>query len=187
MAGFEYVGSDSGDTGARIRMYHRPATDAVNVAIGATCKLNGTAHTDGTAQVVVTAADSSVSVTGVVVGIKPDLANESLSSVGLAASTAGYLFVCDDPRALYEVEVTSGISLAVTDVGSNIGIDYVATSVSGVLYTANMGIDQATVATTATLPFQIVKLLKGKTTGTLGDRALVRLNASTVAPGATGV
>ena len=185
MSGFEYVGTDNGDDGQRVRLYSRPATDAPLIALGDTVKLNGTADADGTPQVVATAADSSVSVTGVVVGIVPDFTTEQLSIVGVPASTAANLLVCDDPRALYEVEAET--TLAITDVGSNIGIDYVATSVSGILYTSNSTIKTSTAATTATLPFQIVKLLKGATSGTLGDRALVRLNASTVAPGATGV
>jgi hypothetical protein len=185
MAGFEYVGTDSGDSGVRIRTYHRPSTDAVALALGDGVKINGTAHTDGTPQVVGVAADTQASITGIVVGFEPSYANESLSSVGLAASTAGYIRVMDDSRALFEVEASA--TLAVTDVGANIGFDYTATTVSGNLYTSNAKVDQGNIATTATYPFQIVKLLKGATSGTLGDRALVRLNASTVAPGATGV
>jgi len=183
-SGFEFVNSDDRSE-YRIRTYNRPATDAPLVAIGDAVKINGTASATGVPQVVAIAADTTTAITGIVVGIKPDLATESLSAVGVAASTAADLFVCDDPRALYEVECLT--TAAITDVGSNVAIDYVATSASGNIYTSNITIDPGTAATTATLPFQIVQLLKGKTSDTLGDRALVRLNASTVAPGATGV
>lgn len=185
MAGFKYVNTDSGDTGARVRLYNRPATDAPLIAIGDTVKLNGTASALGVPQVVAIAADTQASITGVVVGIVPALSTESLNAVGVAASTAADLLVCDDPRAMFECEASA--TLAITDVGSNIGIDWTATSASGNIYTSNTKLDQSNIATTATYPFQIVKLLKGATSGVLGDRALVRLNASTVAPGATGV
>ena len=179
MSGFEYQGSD-GRSELRVRTYNRPATDAPLVAVGDAVIINGTASATGVPQVVAIAADTSTKITGIVVGIKPDIANESLSAVGVPASTAADLFVCDDSRAMYEVECLT--TAAITDVGMNVAIDYVATSASGNIYTSNITIDPATAAVTATLPFQIVHLLEGKTSGTLGDRALVRLNASTVAP-----
>lgn len=184
MSGFEFVNSD-GRSEYRVRMYNRPATDAPLVALGDVVKINGTAAADGTPQVVAIAADTSTAITGVVVGIKPDFATEDFSSVGVPASTAADLYICDDPAALFEVECLT--TAAITDVGSNVAIDYVATSKSGNLYLSNLTIDPGTAATTATLPFQIVKLLEGKTSGTLGDRALVRINASTTMNGATGV
>jgi len=182
MSGFELARSSSPEL--TVRLYSSDAA-ARKISIGDAVKLTGTAAADGTPQVTTLAADTVASITGVVVGIVPDYTYENFSSTGVAVSTAANLLVCDDPRALYEIEASA--TLAITDVGSNIGIKYTATSSSGVLYTSNLKADQAAIATTATYPLQVVKLLKGATSGVLGDRALVRINASTVAPGATGV
>ena len=184
MSGFEYVATDGGDSGQRVRTYSRPATDAPLITIGDTVILNGTADADGTPQVVAIAADTSTAITGVVIGIEPDFTTEQLSIVGVPASTAAKLLVCDDPLATYIVDAET--TLSITDVGSNIGIDYVATSASGVIYTSNSKIKTSTAGTAATLPFQIIEL-REDADGVLGNRALVRINASTVAPGATGV
>jgi len=182
MSGFELARSSSPELVMR-----KYASDAAarKISIGDAVKITGTAAADGTPQVTTLAADTAGSITGVVVGVVPDYTYENFSSTGVAASTAADLIVCDDPRALYEIEATA--TFAITDVGSNVAIKYSATTSSGVLYTSNLKADKGDLATTATYPLQIVKLLKGATTGTLGDRVLVRINASTVAPGATGV
>jgi len=187
MSGFELARSSSPELVMR-----KYASDAAarKISIGDAVKLTGTAAADGTPQVTTLAADTAGSITGVVVGVVPDYTYENFSSTGVAASAAADLIVCDDPRALYEIECYG--TLAITDVGSNACIYYSATTSSGVLYTSNLKLDNTTgggsaLATTATLPLQVVKLLKGATSGVLGDRALVRINASTVAPGATGV
>ncbi len=184
MGGFSYVKSEF-ETGQRIRTYVRPASDAPKIAVGDVVVINGTASSTGIPQVVSIAADTATKITGVVCGFLPDYANESLSANGIPASTLATLYVCDDPRALFEVECSA--TLAVTDVGNNAAITYTATTSSGNNYTSNLTLKSTDLATTATYPLQIVKLLPGITSGVLGDRALVRLNATTIMPGATGV
>lgn len=184
MGGFSYVGTDGGDSGQRIRTYASDAA-ARKIAVGDPVLITGTASTDGTkATVTTTSGDVTTKLTGIVVGIAPDFATESLSSNGVAASTAANLLVCDDPFALFEVE--SDTTLAITDVGSNIGTLYSATTNVGNVYVSNIKLKAASVGTTAALPFQIVALRTGST-GTLGEKAIVRINESTLRPGATGV
>ncbi len=135
-----------------------------------------------------TAADGAVATrqTGIVEAIAPDLANEALNDAGgLAALTAGTLFVIVDGNTLFEAE--SDATILAAQVGLNIG--FVATEAvkTGGLTISGFELDGSSAATTITLPFRIVKLLKGKDTGILGDRALVRLNATTANNGAAGI
>jgi len=183
MGGFSYIGTDGGDSGQRIRKYTSDAA-ARKIAVGDPVLITGTASAAGNPVATTTSGDVTTKLTGIVVGFVPDFANEALSANGVAASTACEMLVCDDGFALFEVD--SDTTLAVTDVGSNIGTLYTATSSSGNIYTSNIKLKAASVGTTAALPFQIVKLITGST-GTLGERAVVRLNESTMRPGATGV
>ena len=184
MGGFSYVKTDGGDSGQRMRLYNRPATDAVKVSVGDLVILNGTATAEGVAQVVMcTGTISTVGFSGVVAGFVPAFATESLSINGVAASTAADLLICDDRDALFECETTA--TLAITDVGRNIGVTCTAATANGNVYTSNMVL--VTPSDTADRPFRIVKLLNGATSGTLGDRALVRINSTTTNSGLAGV
>jgi len=184
MGGFSYVKTDGGDSGQRIRTYNRPATDAVKCAVGDLCVVNGTATAAGVPQVTIcTGTISTIGMTGVVVGFAPAFATEALSSNGLAASTPGDLLVCDDRDALYEVETTT--TLAVTDVGLNVSVTATEATANGNVYSSNMVV--VTPASTADRPFRIVKLLNGATSGTLGDRVLVRVNSSTSNAAVAGI
>ena len=184
MAGAKYIGTDGGDSGQRLRTYKSDAA-ARKVAIGDAVIITGTASADGqNATITTIAADTTTKITGFVTAIVPDFATEALTNNGVAASTAAYLVVCDDPRALFEID--SDTTLAVTDVGSNCGLLYTATTNTGGVYTSNLKLKASTLATTATLPVQVVGLTTGST-GTLGERAIVRLNETTMSPGATGV
>jgi len=182
MSGFELATGSSAEL--RIRKYASDAA-ARKIAIGDAVKITGTAAADGTPQVTTLAADTNTAITGVVVGVVPNFESENFSSTGVAASTAANLLVCDDPRATYEVE--SDATLAITDVGSNVDIISTEATLSGVMYISNYKIDGSSGVTTAATPVQVVKLLKGATSGTLGDRALVRLNETSIVPGASGV
>lgn len=182
MSGFELATGSGAEL--RMRVYSSDAA-ARKIAIGDAVKITGTAAADGTPQATTLAADTAGAITGVVRGIVPNYETENFSTTGVPVSTAASLIVCDDPRAEYEIEATA--TFAITDVGSNVAIKYSATTSSGVLYTSNLKADKGDLATTATYPLTIIKLLKGATSGVLGDRVLVRINASTVEAGATGV
>lgn len=183
MAGFERIGNAlSGDYTGRVNTYYI-ATAGQNYAIGDVVVLGGTSHTDGTPTVV--AASQGAAITGVIVGFKPDFSDENFSSIGLASGASGYVSVADDPDGTFEVECDA--TLAAADVGLNAEAVVTAPTVSGNLYISNMEIDSSTKATTNTLHFRIVKLLNGATSGTLGDRAIVKINNSTSNTGTTGV
>lgn len=123
--------------------------------------------------------------TGVISSVDFQLAGESLTETGLPASTAGTVKVNMDPQQLYEIEADA--TLAVTQVGLNIGINVTTATKSGGLTISNMTLDTATAATTVTLPYRIVALKAGVTSGVLGDRAVVRANATTQSNGSVGI
>ena len=184
MSGFELVKSDVSDVNL-IRTYVYDAA-ARPVAIGDCVVATGSSSaTTGEPIASTSAAGAITALTGVVVAIQPQLTTETLNTNGLAASTAGRLQVVDNPFSLFEIECDA--TLAAADVGLNCGYNAADASTTGSVITSNYTLDTSTKATTATLPFTIVALLKGATSGTLGDRALVRINNSTVRAGATGV
>lgn len=187
MAGFELVGNaNAGDYTGKVRTYYISSAGQ-NYAIGDVVVLSASgSHTDGTPLVV--AGAQGAAVTGVIVDIAPDFSDENFSSIGLASGASGYVKVMDDPDALYEVE--SDTTLTATQVGLNAEANFTAPTVSGNLYISNNNLDggaTTTPATTSTLQFRILKLLEGKTSGTLGDRALVKINNSTSNTGTAGV
>lgn len=133
----------------------------------------------------ITIAAQAAAITGVIDSIAPNIDTESLNDIGIAASTAGTCQVITDRASLFEVETSA--TLVVANVGLNAEAVVTAATQSGGLTISNMTLDQATVATTSTLHFRILRLLPGLTSGVLGDRALVRLNNTTEIAGATGI
>jgi hypothetical protein len=184
MAGFKKVGTDSqGDVSGKLKLYNVASGHAGVIGPGDLVILTGTASAAGVAQVDAGTANSAN--TGVVAFVQLNLAGEALSRTHLPASTAGNVLIDTDINALYEVDVSNG-PLAVTDVGQNCPAVVTAGTVNGSVFVSNMGANATGVNTTATLPLQIVALLEDEN-GVLGNRALVRMNATTVKPGATGI
>jgi hypothetical protein len=129
----------------------------------------------------------------VVVGIANDPAvpasNDMLEAGYRAASTEGYVLVCDDPDVLYEIQEDSDTStLAKTSIGLN--ADLIAAA--GSTYTRRSGfmLDSSTAATTATLQLRIIELAQ-RPDNEIGTNAkwLVAINLPTEAGavGSTGV
>ena len=102
----------------------------------------------------------------------------------MLASTAGTVKVRIDQYALYEIDADA--TMTVADVGLNVGLNVTTATKSGGLTVSNMTVDAATAATTQTLPYRIVALVEGDTS-TLGERVLVRPNATTASDGAAGI
>lgn len=179
-----YVGSESqGDITGKSKTFNVAAAHAGVLGPGDLVVITGTASAKGVAQVDIGAA--STANTGVVAFVKPNIAGEALSQTHLAASTAGDLIVNMDPDALYEVPVSNG-PLVADNVGLNAPAVVTAGTVSDSVFTSNMGVNATGVATTATLPLRIVAL-KEDSAGVLGNRAIVKLNATTSRAGATGI
>ena len=123
--------------------------------------------------------------TGVIDSVVPNIAGEALSQTHLAATTAGDVLVNVDAFATYDVPVSNG-PMVVADVGLNAPAIVTAGTVTGSVFTSNMGANATGVATTSTLPLHIVALLEDSA-GVLGNRALVRVNETTSKLGSTGI
>lgn len=172
MAGFRVYNDIGGaDYVGKLARYHVAASHTGIIAPGDVVKKTGTAKADGTPEV--DAATSAGTIAGVVVSVEYNLAGENLTDTGLPASTAGYVYVIEDPSVQFIAECDE--TLAVADTGLNVQPDWAAATKSGGLTVSNMKIDSSTKATTATLQFRILEL-KEDEDGVLGNRALVRIN-----------
>ena len=184
MSGFEASNlQGAGGTEGMVQTFAVDAAHATLLAPNDVVLITGDGDASGVSEV-----DTGVATTantGIIASVDFQLEGESLTETGLPASTAGTVKVNLDPQQLYEVE--SDATLTVANVGLNVGINTTTATKNGSLTVSNMTVDAATVATTQTLPFRIVALLNGLTSGTLGDRALVRPNATTQSDGAAGI
>jgi hypothetical protein len=179
---FQYVGSEAqGDVTGKLKLFVSNSSGVLGP--GDAVLITGTATTAGVPTVDVATANSAF--TGVIASVSPVFAGEALSQTWVAASGTNNLLVNVDPFALYEADVANG-PLAVTDVGLNVPLVATVGTVSGSLFTSNMTVNATGAAITATLPFRVVRLLEDSA-GVLGNRALVRANATTSNIGATGI
>jgi len=184
MAGFKFVGTESqGDITGKVKQFTVTASHAGILGPGDLVLITAASADDGSPTVDVGTANTAN--TGVVTGIIPNFSGEALSQTWIPATTAGKLLVNVDAFALYEADVSNG-PLVAADVGLNVPAVVTAGTVSGSLFTSNMGVNATGKATTPTLPFRVVALLEDAD-GVLGNRALVRVNASTSNIGATGI
>lgn len=162
--------------------FYVPSTDSTAIYIGDMVKLAGSADSDGIPSV--QKASSTDVVVGVMVGVDSETRD---STIYRAADTETYIFVATDPALLYEIQEDSvGGALAATDVGLNANfIDAGGSTVTGL---SGIELDSSTAATTATLDFQIRRLVK-RADNEIGTNAkwLVRLNNHQYVDGATGV
>lgn len=183
MAGFIAVADQAnGDYSGKLMTYAVDAAHATLLAPGDVVRISGDSDSFGVPEA--DAATAGQSITGVIASVEPNFEGEALNETGLPASTAGKIRVHVDPQLLFEVDVDA--TLAAADVGLNADINATAASKSGGLTVSNMNLDAGTKATTSTLQFRIVALLEDED-GTLGNRALVRMNNTTTTAGATGV
>lgn len=169
--------------------YYIPATDATAVYVGGLVKLAGSADANGIPTVTGNVSAGNV-VVGVVVGVDPV---EGVSSINLdrtyrPASTAMYVWVADDPEVVFECQEDGDTTpIAAASVGLNATLINL-TSGSTSTGRSSMEIDSTTVATTATLDVQILRLAQ-KPDNAIGAYAkwLVKLNNHQFVDGATGV
>lgn len=96
-------------------LYYHDSGDGTALYIGDPVKSGGSADANGVPSVIRAAAGDAIR--GVVVGIKPATRD---STPYLAGSTAGYVYVADDPNLIFEVQEDSvGGALTITEVGEN--------------------------------------------------------------------
>lgn len=128
------------------------------------------------------AGDSAITALGVVVGVEVNRGlNVATEHPGyMPANIAGKVYVVTDPDVIFEVQEDGvGGALALADVGLNIEI--INGSGSNTTGISGMEIDSSTKATTATLPFRILKLVNRPdnelgSTATPEARWLVKFN-----------
>jgi len=161
------------------RRYSIAAGEANNIFIGDPVALSGTGDAFGVPGVVRATAGAGSTAgagpVGVVVGYE-NLTSDNLSRTYRPASTAGFLLVCDDPNALYEIQEDSdGGPVSTASIGLNanfiIGTGNVLTGTSAV------ELDSSTAAATATLDMRIIGVSQ-RTGNEIGVNAkwLVKLN-----------
>lgn len=182
--GFKFTGSLQDGPDGKLRRFDVAATHATRLSIGDAVVITGES-TSATGVAQVDTAGAAGPVTGIISGIVPNFSTENLTDTGLPASTAGSVFVRQNPRDEYLVDVANG-PLVAADVGLNVPLVPTAASLSGGLTVSNMTVNATGKATTATLPFRVIQLMPDAN-GVLGNMAIVRLNASTAISGATGV
>lgn len=117
--GLKPVGDLNGSPwNGKARLYYVPASDSTAFYIGGLVKPGGTADAEGVPSVSGNVSTGNA-VLGVVVSLDPSLgagANGRDSTIYRAASTERYVYVCDDPNTLYEIqEDGEGGALAATN------------------------------------------------------------------------
>lgn len=141
----------------KMRTYYIPAGDGTAAFPGDLVKISGEVDADGTPAVIqAAAADACV---GVLIGVDQvrgiSDTNFNLYRKHRIASTKMYVFVCDDPNAVYEAqEDSAGGNIAITDGQKN--VDFVVAAGDTSFGLSGMEIDSSTVATTATLPLKLL-------------------------------
>ena len=185
MAGLQYNNTQSqGGTTGLTFTFPVKATHSTLLAPGDAVIMTGDGDPVDGRQFVDTGAASTRN-TGVIISVQPQFQGENLTETGLPALTAGNVLVNVDQNALFEMEADATYS--VDNVGLNTGINTTVAAKSGGLTISNMDANQGSVATSTLLPYRVVALLEGKTSGVLGDRVLLRPNASTASVGAAGI
>lgn len=196
-AGFQLNRSQSsGEFAGVTEVFDIAATHTTRLAVGDVVTISGTSTVTpvgsqmaGRSQI--DAADPNdappiAEITGIISSFTPNLAEESLNDAGgLAALTAGSAQVVIDNNTLFEVE--SATTLVANNVGLNATFVATEATQTGGLTISNMTLTGTGAVAEVDFPFRIFKLLEGKTSGVLGDRALVRMNNTTAKPGALGV
>lgn len=167
------------------RTYFRPATDANALFVGDPVILAGTGDTAGVPGVI--RAGVTGQITGFVVGFRPVTgAGTIIPPRSLAASTAGYVLVADDPALLWEIQ-DNGTG-ATGDIGLNANL--VAGAGNPLTGLSAYQLDSTTKAVTATLQLRIIGL-EQRADNVLGLnnkwQVAINLPTETGAAGALGI
>lgn len=169
-------------TGAA-NLYYIPSSDTTAAYVGGLVKLAGSADSDG-----VPSVTANVSAADVVVGVIVGFDGTQDSNTYRTASTERYVWVCDDPNVLFEVQEDGDTTpIAAASVGLNATLINL-TSGSTSTGRSSIEIDSDTVATTTTLDVQIRRLIN-RPDNVIGANAkwLVQLNNHQFVDGTTGV
>lgn len=170
-------------------LYYIPSTDNVAAYVGGLVKYAGSADADGIPTVTANCAASNA-VLGVIVGFEPEkgVASVNLGNMYRPASTAMYVWVADDPNLVFEVQEDGDTTpIAAASVGLNATLTGF-TSGSTTTGRSSIEIDSDTVAVTATLDVQVLRLAP-RADNVIGEFAKwwVRLNDHQLINQTTGI
>jgi len=182
--GARYLGTLGGGGEPKTRTFLIPATDNTAVFMGDFVTHQGTSavwSVDGALYPVVAQSAASDRPVGFVSAVRPSRDYEN--QIYRSASTERLVDVIVDPYALFEIQ-TSG-TFAVGNVGAN--ADFTVGAGSTVTGLSGMELDQTTVATTDTLPLNIVGMVP-RADNEVGANAklICMLNNSAYKPPVTG-
>ncbi len=102
------------------------------------------------------AAATSTTVAGVVVGFEPN--RDNLDLLYRVASTQRVVYVCDDPMMIMEAQ-EDGVGTPIALANGTKNIDIIVSAGSTVDGQSGMQLDSSTVATTATFPIRLIKIV----------------------------
>jgi len=127
-----------------VRRCYVPSSDSTAIFVGDAVVSAGSADADGVPSVAQATAGGAIR--GVVTGI--EVSGTDLETLYRAASTERYVYVCEDPDVVFEVQDDSvGGDLAAANVGNN--ADIVVGSGDTTSGASGMELDASTAATTA--------------------------------------
>ena len=157
-------------------IYELPAADSSVVMVGDFVVLSDQAAADRYPAIERAGSGSATVIVGSVVGFVID-ATALNTPQHRAASTKRYALVADSPDLLFEMQEDSvGGAIALASTGLN--VEFTLTAGSTTTGNSGMEIDSSSVATTATLPLQIMGSIErpDNETATAEGKFLVRIN-----------
>jgi len=181
--GLRWVGTLAGGVGGmQTLMCYKAAGTTVthDLYIGDTVAIAGASDTPGVMSVVKGAAAAAIF--GAVVGVQQDPDQKSRGTWIDGAGT-GYVYVCTDPLALYEIQANDVVASA--DIGRN--ADLVATAGDRSAGRSGFELDVSSIAVTATLQLRIIGIVQREdnTINSADNKVLVKINNSSL-QGGTG-
>lgn len=167
--------------------YYVPASDNTALFIGDPVTIAGSGDALGVPSIARSTAGSGNSITGVVVGFRPDA--NIVANGYRAAATAAYVLVCDDPEQVFEIQDDSdGGNLAVADIGLNANL--VAAAGSAATKRSGFELDTSSKGAGATKQLRILGITQRADVEVgANTKVRVRINTPTEtgAAGSTGV
>lgn len=181
--GLKAVSNDTSGSSRQVHEFNTATGDSTPIFPGEPVTITGTADADGIPIVTRTTAGDGNAISGIVEEVAYD--PDNLGDNYRAASTARKLFVNTDPNTRYIARVTG--AFAVTDVGSNVNINYGTANTTWGRSGATL--DMSTAGTGATKQFRVLRFLGRFSDNEIGSYALieVKINNHNMAPNTAGV
>jgi hypothetical protein len=191
MAGFTALRTQAdSDWGGKLETYSVLSSVDI-IAPGDPVIIQGTGDSTGRS-VVQRATSAATAITGIVASVEPQFVGENLNGTGLAIGDDGKVHVHISQDTVFIVDIQDGAGaaavLTTASINLNIAMDLTDSTGPNGLTISNAAVDEGTQLGTATLPFRIIGLADpDPATPTNFRKAIVRINASTIKNGVTGV